>query len=124
MMTNQEIFSKAYLHAKSMKAIAADEDGRCMYRSPNGEKCLMGSFIPDDKYDPVMERLNIRQLITTTSFYRSIFIEIGLTDEKSSNVDFLRELQYCHDRDETDSVEELLKRLKDFATVNRFIIPE
>lgn len=31
------------------------DDGRCLYRGPNGLRCAIGFAIPDDRYTPDME---------------------------------------------------------------------
>jgi hypothetical protein len=30
--------------------------GKCVYRGPNGKKCAVGMFIPDEKYDSRMDK--------------------------------------------------------------------
>lgn len=134
MMTQQEIFNKAYAHALTMKAMARDDSlntAQCMYRAPNGEKCLIGSFIPDNKYTPEMERV-IFDLVTDTRF-RPILNEIGLItaaedDDFSSSIDykddeleFLNSLQNCHDN--ADTLEDMFTNLRQFAKDYKLQMP-
>ena len=117
-MTRQEIFIKAWNHGKTMKEMAKSEGhSTCFYRAPNGEKCLVGAFIPDEKYRSGME-LAIIDLISHP-VYRPILDEIGLTTQspyhdcsiKDEEADFLEELQRCHDQ--ARSLEAMFYNLRD-----------
>ena len=128
-MTNQEIFTKAWNHGKTMRNMAkAYNKVQCYYRALNGEKCLIGSFIPDDKYVSEMEGDVIDLLCSKT--FRPIFNEIGLTSPHPSGDKFLTEveakflgkLQRCHD--DAESLDEMFLNLRDFATEFNLTIPE
>lgn len=43
---------KAEFKGKSTKGRNSEV---CLYRGPNGKKCAVGMFIPDEKYSPSME---------------------------------------------------------------------
>ena len=53
----REIFeiAKTHLLTQGVQSIDAGEDSCCQYRGPNGLKCAIGCFIPDDKYTPLIE---------------------------------------------------------------------
>jgi hypothetical protein len=54
--TFREIFDIAKAHLLTQKARSiSEEDACCQYRGPNGLKCAVGCFIPDDKYTPLIE---------------------------------------------------------------------
>jgi hypothetical protein len=130
-MTNQEIFDKAYAHGFTMKNMAKDYESLsldCMYRAPNGEKCLIGGFIPDEKYIPSME-LVISDLVFDKKF-RLILDEIGLTipyEQNSVTTDeilrneFLSCLQSCHD--DADSLEDMFVNMQKLAQDYQLQIP-
>ena len=62
MITNQEIFDKAwqaFVVEQRPASVCYDSDGdldSCLYRDPNGNRCAIGLCIPDDQYDPGIER--------------------------------------------------------------------
>lgn len=50
MITNQEAFSKVWQWFVVEKHPQCAENGLCLYRGPNGNKCAIGCFIPDGEY--------------------------------------------------------------------------
>jgi hypothetical protein len=46
------------------KGYRSVENDRCAYRANDGNCCLVGAFIPDDKYKTSMERKSAYQVIT------------------------------------------------------------
>lgn len=128
MLTNQEVFTKAWNHAKTMKILATahfEHGGAgCMYRTPDGKSCLIGSFIPDDKYRRGMEGIAVSNLIKH-ELYRQILIDVGLGDDdrpSDARLQFLDHLQRCHDR--ADDLKDMFDRLRLFAEDYSLIIPE
>lgn len=136
-MTEQEILNKAWNHARQMKEMArgpiTEEDariggiGKCFYRAPNGERCLIGAFIPDEQYDSRFENKPIQNLFSSRS---TLFVEIGLMPEflfnnNEKEVDerkkFLVALQHCHDASLT--IAEVLDKLRLFAIKHNLTIP-
>jgi hypothetical protein len=89
-MTNQEIFNKVWQHfvVEGNPRSVEPEKRYCAYRGPNGSKCAFGLFIPDEKYDPEMERKSLRG-----SYFDSLLAELGLLNQKK----LLMELQFAHD---------------------------
>jgi hypothetical protein len=125
-MTRQEIFNRAYKHALSMKALAKDvvfgggqhPTYSSKYRAKNGEKCLMGSFIPDEKYDPSIEGKAVDILFFDME-------GLGLNDLSENISGFLLDLQRCHDRASSiDGMHGMMERLKHFAGDRGLTIPE
>jgi len=44
---------------REFKGKSETSDGEsCLYRGPNGTKCAVGMFIPDELYDPRMDELS------------------------------------------------------------------
>ena len=136
MMTEQEIFSTAYKHAKSMNNLAKRSDGgaTCFYRAPNGEKCLIGSFIPDFEYEEAMEGALGRLLYRYSSIFRPLglisYNDLSVHNGRLSYPDqldrnrlfFLESLQTCHDGANTK--EDMIEKLIEFAKKRSLEIPQ
>lgn len=70
------------------KSVRTMENGeRCMYRDNDGHKCAVGLFIPDEKYDPLMEG----------ECARGVVIKFGLEKFMPLDNDALMQLQQVHD---------------------------
>lgn len=55
--TRQEIFDLAWNGLKAQGFVqSVNKTGSCVFRGPNGTRCAIGHCIPDDKYDPRMDR--------------------------------------------------------------------
>ena len=60
-MELQEIFNKAHKHFAGMTEPSMagvdgdDENPQCTYRGTDGNKCIVGAFIPDSLYDESLE---------------------------------------------------------------------
>ena len=129
MITNQQVFNKAYAHASQMKNLSQD-NGHCKYRSTyrstNGESCLIGGFIPDERYEPAMEGLCVNALAIT---YPELMIDINLLERGNNyskpNVErvfFLSDLQLRHDF--ALSLEDMFHKLEDFRIKYNLNKPE
>ncbi len=57
-MNAQQIFDTVVEHLAAQKVRCANEKGECLYRGPKGRKCAIGCLIPDEVYEPRMERLS------------------------------------------------------------------
>jgi hypothetical protein len=85
-MTAQEVFDAVCVRLRDGTGRALDCNG-CAYQTSDGMKCAIGIFIPDSKYDKVIEGYNISGYMV--EFYVPALV--GL------DIDFLRTLQSCHD---------------------------
>ena len=60
-MELQDIFNKAHKHFASMIEPSMNneesfgDDTQCAYRGADGNKCVVGAFIPDELYDENLE---------------------------------------------------------------------
>jgi hypothetical protein len=71
----------------------------CLYRGPEGKKCVMGVFIPDDKYEKYMEQRSASAVIT----------EFRLHDIIPLSKEALDLLQDVHDKSlESSTLEEIV----------------
>lgn len=56
-MKNQEAFNRMVIHLHGMKKMSLKRPGdiTCAYRGENNSRCVVGSLIPDDQYDPKID---------------------------------------------------------------------
>jgi hypothetical protein len=54
-----DIFEKAKAHLLAQGQRSEDEHNNCLYRGPNGTKCVIGYFIPDKYYSSKLEGKNV-----------------------------------------------------------------
>lgn len=89
-MTDQEFFDITVQHLKKQgrKAGVAkgfvvndEEDFTCLYRAPNGDKCAVGIHILDKQYQPEMEGLKARDIVTTDSLPQLCKVTLTLLQE-------------------------------------------
>jgi hypothetical protein len=118
-LDKQATFDFAYRHASKMKALAKTSNGVCKYRAPNGEKCLIGAFIPDKDYRMSMEGRNVYSIM----YYANTEIDTSGIDDLKDAAEFLSDLQVVHDQEECKTTEDLMAFLRDFATKNELSIP-
>jgi hypothetical protein len=85
---------KMIAHIKAEFRGKAAQGLTCKYRALNGAKCVVGMFLPDDKYIPEMEGQSALGLLKN---HPSVVPYMPL--EKTS----LDELQMCHDDSEPES---------------------
>lgn len=73
------MYTNGYNKKKVMEVIRRENLGRksendigqCLYRHPNGNKCLAGCFIPDDIYTTKMEKVSIDSLMKENSRFKT-----------------------------------------------------
>lgn len=123
MLTQQEIFNKAYrgLKSQNFQQSRPRTLQYCVYRSPDGLKCAIGHLIPDELYTPAMEIFSNTE--TTISF--NMILEVcGIPAEHAS---FATKLQQAHDyNQEVDGTinNDMESRLKSFARFYHLTVPE
>lgn len=81
------------------------EKGLCMYRGPNGTKCAIGCFIPDDAYNSAFEQSVIRDLIKWSP---------ELLKYMPIREDLLQQFQGAHDNSSDKEYEPTLQRIVTF----------
>lgn len=129
-MKTQQMFDEAVRHLMAQGKKSRAWTGSCVYRGPNGLKCVIGIFIPDHLYNPSMEgnsvgglRRNVKDALIpedieeylgdSTRVVRRLK-ELG-TEGKA--LFFLNELQNIHDLPDNDEniVEVWRRLLRQFA---------
>lgn len=120
-MNNQEAFNNMYRHAQTMPRLA-EENGRCMYRTKDGNRCLVGVLIPDDLYEQSMDEGGEGEIQHILHSY--IFAQEHLSDITLS---LLIDAQKAHDDEahlfNEDWRELLLKRLQGIADKYNLWVP-
>jgi hypothetical protein len=131
-MNRQEIFNQAYLGLKSQgfQKSTSIITGSCSYRGKQSRKCAIGHLILDEEYSSSYESLNSSSLVTRCfddkryPKLHSFFERIGLDFDNPLDSMFLYGLQNVHDGAIVDDVEDMKKRLKEFADRYNLTIPE
>lgn len=80
----------------------------CVYRAPDGNRCAMGVFIPDDLYDSKMECKNAHALTQRSSHYE---IFKPLLAVLPLGFEGMTDLQAVHDNDYIQDTEDPRPRL-------------
>lgn len=108
--TKNEVFSIVVRHLLQQKKRAmiyrdgTDDPVMCAYRGRGGLKCAVGILIPDEEYNPIIERKPI------DSLHYSASENIGPTLQKimkDVGIEFLRALQSLHDDGLSDRYTEI-----------------
>jgi len=81
------------IKAKNLGRRSTDELGDCLYRSEDGNACLVGCFIPDHKYDSDIEGESSCEVIDKLDLYSDIPLSTS----------FMIKLQKYHDSELYDS---------------------
>lgn len=131
--TLQNTFSQVYLALVKQGAPSINDDvqprlgvstGSCRYRSKDGLKCAIGWLIPDENYQPWLERVSLQSILSGPSEIKHIL-------EAAGPFHFLAALQRMHDRaafNHARSGADFLTRLKvraeTFCSEWRLTMPE
>lgn len=99
MLNRQLMFDDAAKHMAQQRR-RASADGMCLYRAPNGDKCAIGSLIPDAKYRPGFDGIGLNDAGITFEMVvrQGLDSKYGTLGEDGSNMYgadaiFARELQ-------------------------------
>lgn len=97
-LDNQQIFDTVARHlaAQGHRSVRPGGtsyagDAICLYRAPNGDKCAAGVLIPDEVYNPAIERMSIE---STSEEMTRVRKESGISD---SSLPLVFALQRAHD---------------------------
>lgn len=85
--TAQEIFNTVAMHLLVQGRKAVGKNGKCAYRSPNGDRCAVGVLISDEEYLKKMEGKTVVKLL----------IDGQMPERLLRHVNLLAELQAVHD---------------------------
>lgn len=62
-MNNQEVFDAVVNHLRAQNKKCLNVAGHCVYRNGEGDKCAIGSMIPDEVYEIGMEQKMLSTLV-------------------------------------------------------------
>lgn len=97
-LSQQEIFNRVWQHfIIERQPRSVTSDGHCRYRGPEGAKCAVGLFIPDDCYSPWMEGLGADCILAEARNQKHV-LPSELTELLSEHPALLRDLQNLHDK--------------------------
>lgn len=121
-MTNQGVFDQVYTYlARPGGTQSISDEGECLYRSKDGNRCAIGCLIPDSDYSPRMEGFCAADL--SADFLPKVFSGVG--------VRLLQRMQYCHDQTDVDNwdsqyqwQEKCLKDMRAVAAQFKLKVPE
>ena len=109
-MSIKAIFAKVSKHLIKQNARSVNEDGDCAYRDHRGQSCAIGCLIPEDRYYPRLEGmdlncdLEIRHVLTPV---------IGVNPKKRrEKLDLLQALLIVHDECDVSQWETELATVK------------
>lgn len=121
MIDKQEIFDKAWDHFITNKSPRAIEAGSCCYRTPEGKKCAIGIFIPDDLYYEEVAKYEGQVFkVLPTHIKERIFPDYDPAEDTL----FLIDLQhFCHDRGENEHMEFRIHNFKIIAKNHGLKVP-
>lgn len=91
--SQQEVFDAVVKHAEQMIEPSIDAGG-CLYRSQNGNKCLVGALIRDSEYSPEMDG----DRDTAGACVESLYVRGILPEYLEPFLELLKHCQYAHDR--------------------------
>ena len=92
------------------------ENGKCFYRGPNGTKCAIGMWIPDELYNADFDSAPNGSAILE----REDIVEILPDDIKALDIYLLSDMQSWHDEFDSDTTSEYVyDRTHQFLTENK-----
>jgi hypothetical protein len=107
MTEKQDLFDRIVTHCFNQGFQSVDDTGSCMYRGEEGRSCAVGCLIPDEMYDPSIERKIYDMFNVSDNSYREAIYEYLGGEE---HVKFLRLMQLAHDNTENWATEETLRK--------------
>ena len=95
-MITTEILAKVRNHASKQRGKSINPSGKCLYRGPLNTKCFIGCLIDDYDYNSLMDNpgFTIQQILE--NFPQISYIS-PIDLEKQRALDFLKDIQGCHD---------------------------
>lgn len=110
----QTAFDKIWAGAKAQNfEMATNDEGSCVYRNGEGQKCNVGHLIPDDKYQERMEGAYPGTLLEDLVIFKDIAKEGNSPDVREAVTTFLEQAQVAHD--DADDAEVHKRRLTNLA---------
>ena len=124
-MTPQEVFDYGSKHLlnQGKRSVRSNCEPDCEYFGPNGLKCAVGAFIPDDEYVPEIEGKAFQDLDQYLDW--KIFEYTNDDDEQEKNelkYRILQDFQTIHDESEPEYWHLYLKELAEDEGLNAKVL--
>jgi len=127
-MNKQEVFNKVHAHIMTQGG-PAYAHGECRYRNEYKQSCAIGCLIPDELYNPMIEGVTVRGVITNGETEGSREYKLREILEKVVGTDweemsqFLIQLQDAHDDDLVEDIGQWLSRMERIAKTHNLEVP-
>ena len=109
-MSQKAIFAKVSKHLIKQNARSTDSDGDCVYRDHRGQSCAIGCLIPEDRYDPGLEGMDLN---CDEEIQHVLTPVIGVNPKKRrEKLDLLQALLMVHDECDVSQWETELATVK------------
>lgn len=112
MLKEQRVFDQSCLALikQRKRSVGTDRDGNyCKYRGKGKTRCAVGHLIPDAEYDPLRDIPSYEGGLGNHQVLQLVAENLGVKPE------FLRDLQFCHDRATVNFLPQFLGYAKDLA---------
>jgi hypothetical protein len=97
-MTQQQAFDKMVAHLAEQKIRSTDAFGGCVYRGPDGVKCVVGALLSDDIVEEMLKSPFLSTGIAHAGVWEIFRRELSLEDLGDDDaVHFYAEMQRAHD---------------------------
>ena len=94
-MSIKAIFAKVSKHLIKQNARSVNEDGDCGYRNHQGQSCAIGCLIPEDRYYPRLEGMDLNRDLEIRHVLTPV---IGVNPKKrQEKIKLLMALMVVHD---------------------------
>lgn len=100
-MDAQTIFDLAVEHLAKQGGPSLESGGKCLYRHPNGRRCVVGFFIPDESYHSTMDKGPMGNSLDVYCLISSFSTDVPPWFE--DHTPLLAALQDAHDAEECRS---------------------
>jgi hypothetical protein len=92
-LTDQEFFDQSVRHIIKQGKPSVNDMGSCKLRGVDGTKCVVGHFIPDDKYESSMEDGRFNHLLIKLE----VVPEADKCEYQQRWIYLISRMQFCHD---------------------------
>ena len=114
------MYLNGYNREKVMEVIRQQNHGRragdeyaCMYKNDDGNKCIVGCFIPEDKYDSRMENKSANDIVLGCKIDGEFKPDpFGIELDMPMQTKYLTKLQIWHDDQEYLEGEDFYKAIE------------
>lgn len=99
MLSKQEIFDRGLAHIRQ-QGKKCSNDTTCLYSDGQGNKCIVGGFIPDNDYEESFDsegNSGVFSMVQNNPKFAQALAKQGIDVKDVEVVDLLRRMQRAHD---------------------------